>query len=243
MNRLRLVWRRLWETRTGRLVLPVLLTAVSMALRTAMIPWLGSRAPYMFFFPVVLVCAWWGGRLSGLTAVAASALASVFLCHRSGPSPSPALGDWLMTGFYVLVATAIAFAAHSARALRAAQPGGGQQDARHPRPDDGRVRRSRPGFPVRVPECEGYRALRHAAREAHRTRRAAAVRRSGRGDGEDRSACSSTASPTSTRSTTRPTTGGTSSARSPSARAPACSSWTSPIASATRRRSARAARC
>jgi len=79
----------------------------------------------MFFFPVVLVCAWWGGRLSGLTAVAVSAFASVWLLPPIGAFAITSLGDWLLTGFYLLVATTIALAANSAQALRVAS----QQEA------------------------------------------------------------------------------------------------------------------
>jgi PAS domain S-box-containing protein len=113
-------WRRLWGGRAGRIAMPILLVGLAMAVRASLVPLLASRAPYMFFFPVVLACAWWGGRLSGLTAVAASLFASIWLLQPIGEFAITSLGDSVMTGLFVLVGSAIALAAASAGALRAA---------------------------------------------------------------------------------------------------------------------------
>jgi len=118
MNRMRRLWVAIWSTAAGRVAAPIVLVGLAMALRAALVPVLESRAPYMFFFPVVLACAWWGGLLSGLVAVVATLFASIWFLPPIGDFSINSTGDWVMTGLFVLVATMIALASDAARRLR-----------------------------------------------------------------------------------------------------------------------------
>ena len=115
---MRRLWVAIWSTAAGRVAAPIVLVGLAMALRAALVPVLESRAPYMFFFPVVLACAWWGGLLSGLVAVVATLFASIWFLPPIGDFSITNTGDWVMTGLFVLVATMIALASDAARRLR-----------------------------------------------------------------------------------------------------------------------------
>ena len=115
---MRRLWVAIWSTAAGRVAAPIVLVGLAMALRAALVPVLESRAPYMFFFPVVLACAWWGGLLSGLVAVVATLFASIWFLPPIGDFSINSTGDWVMTGLFVLVATMIALASDAARRLR-----------------------------------------------------------------------------------------------------------------------------
>ncbi len=78
------------------------------AVRVALEPVLGPRAPYLLFFPAVLLAAWYGGLGPGLVATAGSALVSVYLLLEptysfrvQGPGDTLSLAIFLAVGSLV----------------------------------------------------------------------------------------------------------------------------------------------
>ncbi|MBI3942781.1 MAG: diguanylate cyclase [Chloroflexi bacterium] len=68
-----------WQTSAVfRYACPVLMTALAVLARLVLNPTIGNEAPFLLFFPAVLVSAWYGGLGPGMLATALSTLASLY---------------------------------------------------------------------------------------------------------------------------------------------------------------------
>lgn len=63
----------------ARIVFTLLMVALATLLRFVLAPFLGHGVPFILYFPIVVVCAWYGGLKQGLLATALSSLVSWFL--------------------------------------------------------------------------------------------------------------------------------------------------------------------
>jgi signal transduction histidine kinase/ActR/RegA family two-component response regulator len=104
------------------------------AIRWALGPWLGDRAPYLLFTLAVLVSAQAGGLGPGLAATALSALAGLGLFVGL---PPPAWSDWVVLGIFVAVGAALSVLAEKMRRTRAALGAAAEAETR--RAERGRV--------------------------------------------------------------------------------------------------------
>ena len=105
-------------------VVAIALTAVAAALRLWPLHSLGARAPWLTFYPAVVIASFYGGFLAGLLATVLSCLAVFFVLPAVVDQPFMRdAADYLGMGFFVATCTMLSIgsrAMHRARA-RAAQ--------------------------------------------------------------------------------------------------------------------------
>lgn len=120
------LWNRLWRTPTGRWSGALLVTALAFALRLALVPLIGARAPFALFYPAILIAGWFGGLAAGIVSLAASAVLSLVLVEPLGTFTIGFTGDRWSIALFVAVATIMLAAGEGARRARAAS-----ETARH----------------------------------------------------------------------------------------------------------------
>jgi two-component system, LuxR family, sensor kinase FixL len=101
----------------------VAITAVAAALglRLLLQPWLGDSAPYLQFFPAILIVAWYGGFGPG---VAATALAALIAMYRFLPGDGLAVsgsGDRMSLALFSATGLAISWVNYRLRQAETAQ--------------------------------------------------------------------------------------------------------------------------
>jgi PAS domain S-box-containing protein len=114
------LWQRAWKGSVERYFSAVLLAAVSGTIRAAVLPVLGPRSPYLFFYPAVLLAAWFGGPGPGIAAVAASVLLAPLLLAPIGRFAEIESADWASLVGFVVVNVCLLLAANGARRARSA---------------------------------------------------------------------------------------------------------------------------
>lgn len=99
------------------------------ALRAALHPWFGSRAPFLFYLPVVLGAAWTWGLGPGILALVLAELGAILFVGPSFGFTMPLDEDWFTLATFVPVGAFLIFAAEVARrARREAEIGKGRLD-------------------------------------------------------------------------------------------------------------------
>src|SRR6478672_5433194 len=84
----------------------ILTVAVAAALRIAFNPWVGSRLPFMTFYPAIMICGWFGGMWPGILAsVLSTAIAYFEWFGAAGSFSGTSAGDAL--GLFVFTATGV----------------------------------------------------------------------------------------------------------------------------------------
>jgi PAS domain S-box-containing protein len=112
------LWRRIFRHPAGRWVAALVLVACSTGLRALTTPWLGSRAPFVLFFPALLAAGWLGGLGPGIGAAFVSAIvATLFLGHSANLSALNA-EDWGNLLVFLVVSVFLLLAVESARRAR-----------------------------------------------------------------------------------------------------------------------------
>jgi PAS domain S-box-containing protein len=97
----------------------VLAVALAAGLRMLLLANLGNRAPYVTFFPAVILAALYGGLVPGLLATALSAaLADFFWMEPVGSFAIRDPGDWLSLGVFLLSGAMISWTAEAMRRAR-----------------------------------------------------------------------------------------------------------------------------
>src|SRR5687768_12978288 len=92
--------------------LSLLAVVAALAVRWALTPWLGDRAPYLLFSLAVLVAAHLGGLGPGLAATLVAGLVGLAVFVGL---PPPAAGDWVLLAVFLMVGVAISGVAETAR--------------------------------------------------------------------------------------------------------------------------------
>ena len=91
-----------------RYLIAVLAVALAAAVRSWLLASLGTRAPYLTFYPAVILAALYGGLRGGLLATALSALAADFFSIEPvGQFAIRDPADWLALGVFLISCTAI----------------------------------------------------------------------------------------------------------------------------------------
>ena len=102
-----------WTHRYG---FAVVIAATAAALRTALIPWLGTGFPYLLFFPAIMLASWRGGLGPGVLTTALTAIYSAFVFL--GPQGSiwiDSTADRISFWLFIGIGTAIAWLHESVR--------------------------------------------------------------------------------------------------------------------------------
>jgi len=85
------------------IVVAVAMFAAAVGLRLGLGPLIGTRFPYVTFFPAVMFAALFGGLYAGLTVtLLSSCFATYFLINPVGSISVNHLGDWIGTGIFFL---------------------------------------------------------------------------------------------------------------------------------------------
>src|SRR5829696_7770636 len=100
--------------------LATLLVLASMLVRLLLQRWMGASAPYLQFFPAILVAAWYGGFGPGVAATLASGAAAFAVIAASGASGPQPSADLVSLGLFLLTGTGIAWFSHRLRRAEAA---------------------------------------------------------------------------------------------------------------------------
>jgi PAS domain S-box-containing protein len=112
------LWRRSFRHPAGRWAAALLLVAGASGLRALTTPWLGSRAPFVLYFPAVLAAGWLGGLAPGIAAAFVSAVvATLFLGHGANLRALTA-EDWGNLLVFLVVSIFLLLAVESARRAR-----------------------------------------------------------------------------------------------------------------------------
>jgi PAS domain S-box-containing protein len=83
------------------------LVTAALLVRWALGPWLGGHAPYLQFFPAIMVAAWYGGLGPGLFATALSALAAMYIFLTPSGLAVGETSDLVSLGFFVAIGAGI----------------------------------------------------------------------------------------------------------------------------------------
>jgi len=91
-----------------RYAVPFASVAVAVVVRVALRPWLGSEAPYIQFYPAIMLASWYGGWGPGILATALSATAAIaWLLGPLSLRPSD-MANLISCVFFVIIGVLIA---------------------------------------------------------------------------------------------------------------------------------------
>jgi len=111
----------------SRYVIAVLAVVLAAAVRAGLLGTLGTRAPFVTFYPAVIVAAMFGGLPGGLLATALSALTVAFAWMEPvGQFSIRDTADWLSQGVFVMSGAAISLVT---QAMQRAQARAGEAEA------------------------------------------------------------------------------------------------------------------
>ena len=99
-------------------ILAVLTVAGALILRSGLAPWLGVEAPYLLFFPAVLLTSWYGGFGPGVVASVLSALAAMYVPAHGFDVGGAA--DWISLSLFLVTSFGIALLYRRLRRVEAA---------------------------------------------------------------------------------------------------------------------------
>lgn len=86
----------------------VVLVGASLLLRAALAPYLGDSAPYLHFFPAVLVASWFGGFGPGILATFLSGLAALYYFLPPAGFAMPSTNNAISLALFAAIGAAIA---------------------------------------------------------------------------------------------------------------------------------------
>jgi PAS domain S-box-containing protein len=120
MKRFSELWTRMWRRPWGRWAGALLLTALAFGLRLALMPWIGTRAPFALFYPAILIAGWFGGLGAGILSLVVSVALSVVLIEPVGTFFIGLPGDRWSIVLFAAVATIMLAVGEGARRARSA---------------------------------------------------------------------------------------------------------------------------
>lgn len=117
------IWRAIQTGRHGRAryAVALLLVAASLLLRFLLQPWLGDNAPYLLFFPAIMVAAWYGGLGPGVLATTTSALAAMYVFLPPAGLAIAGAADAISLAVFVAIGVGISWLNHQLRTADVAQ--------------------------------------------------------------------------------------------------------------------------
>ena len=104
-----------------RYAVPFLLILVSLLIRLTLQRWLGVSVPYLHFFPVVIIAAWFGGLGPGILATLLCAATAVFFFMRPHDFITLSRADAITVPVFVAIGIVISWLNESVRRSAAAQ--------------------------------------------------------------------------------------------------------------------------
>jgi two-component system sensor kinase FixL len=117
------IWHGIQAARHGpsSYAVALLLVAASLLLRFLLQPWLGDSAPYLQFFPAIMVAAWYGGLGPGVLATTTSALAAMYVFLPPAGLAIAGAADSISLALFIAIGVGISWLNHQLRTTEVAQ--------------------------------------------------------------------------------------------------------------------------